>query len=72
MNTCKAGSAHKTNYSGDFNLRHPLWNPTGYARHDEEADALLEMMAGQKLSLLLPPGTITYPYAGTRNRLDVG
>src|SRR5436190_22195896 len=36
---------------GDFNMHHPVWNPEGYARHDEEAE--------------LPPGTVTYPNAGT-------
>ena len=34
-------------------------------RHDEEADALVEMMSDLELNLLLPPGTITYPRSGT-------
>lgn len=50
---------------GDFNLHHPIWNPEGYTYHDKEADALVEMMTELELSLLLPPGTITYPNDGT-------
>jgi ribonuclease HI len=50
---------------GDFNTHHPAWNPEGYTRHDNEADALVEMMAELELTLLLPPGTVTYPNAGT-------
>ena len=50
---------------GDFNTHHPAWNPVGYTRHDEEADALVDMMADLNLNLLLPPGTVTYPNAGT-------
>ena len=50
---------------GDFNSHHPLWNPSGYMRHDEEADTLVEMMADLGMNLLLPQGTITYPNAGT-------
>ena len=50
---------------GDFNSHHPLWNPAGYTRHDEEADTLIEMMTELELNPLLPPGTITYPHAGT-------
>ena len=50
---------------GDFNTHHPVWNPVGYTRHDEEADTLVEMMAELELTLLLPPGTVTYPNAGT-------
>ena len=51
--------------AGDFNLHHPLWNPRGYFRHDEEADALIDLVASLGLNLLLPPETITYPNAGT-------
>ena len=51
--------------AGDFNSHHPLWNPNEYTRHDEEADSLIEMMIELELNLLLPPGTITYPQAGT-------
>jgi len=51
--------------AGDFNLHHPLWNPNGYARHDDEANDLVEMMADFGMSLLLPKGTVTYPSAGT-------
>jgi Reverse transcriptase (RNA-dependent DNA polymerase)/Endonuclease-reverse transcriptase len=50
---------------GDFNTHHPIWNPAEYTRHDEEANALVDMMAELELKLLLPPGTITYPNAGT-------
>jgi len=50
---------------GDFNTHHPVWNPEGYTHHDEEANALVDMMAELELTLLLPPGTVTYPNAGT-------
>ena len=50
---------------GDFNLHHPLWNPTNYRRHDGKADELIEIMAENGLNLLLPADTITYPRAGT-------
>src|SRR5437667_4023540 len=54
------------NYNiGDFNTHHPLWNPSEYPRHDEEADTLVEMMAELELDLLIPAGTITYPNSGT-------
>ena len=44
---------------GDFNLHHPLWNPQNYAKRDNEADELVEMMEELHLRLLIPPGTIT-------------
>ena len=50
---------------GDFNTHHPLWNPRTYTRHDEEADALVEMMTELELNLMLPPGSITYPHSNT-------
>ena len=50
---------------GDFNSHHPVWNPLSYTRHDEDANALVDMMAELDLQLLLPPGTVTYPNAGT-------
>jgi hypothetical protein len=50
---------------GDFNSHHPVWNPVSYTRHDEDANALVDMMAELGLQLLLPPGTVTYPNAGT-------
>jgi hypothetical protein len=49
---------------GDFNTHHPLWNPSEYTRHDEEADILVAMMMEFQLNLLLPPGTITYSGGG--------
>ena len=51
--------------AGDFNTHHPLWNPTEYLYHDEEADTLVEVAASLGLNLMLPSGTITYPNAGT-------
>ena len=51
--------------AGDFNLHHPLWNSEGYLKHDAQADELIEMMAEHNMRLLLPPGTITFPNAGT-------
>ena len=54
---------------GDFNTHHPLWNPRTYTRHDEEADALVEMMTELELNLMLPSGSITYPHAN--NTIDL-
>jgi ribonuclease HI len=51
--------------AGDFNSHHPLWNPPGYLRHDAEGDALIDLAAALGLTLMLPPGTVTYPNAGT-------
>jgi hypothetical protein len=51
--------------NGDFNLHHPLWNPVQYHRHDEVADILIDAMSIINLNLLLPPGTVTFPNAGT-------
>ena len=50
---------------GDFNCHHPLWNPSEYTRHDDEADRLIDLAASLDLNLMLPPGTITYPNANT-------
>jgi primosomal protein N' len=58
--------------AGDFNLHHPLWNPQGYTKHEAQADELIEMMADHKMRLLLPPGTITFPNAGTTIDLTWG
>ena len=46
---------------GDFNLHHPLWNPTEYKCHDREAEDLITFMAMNGLDLILPAGTITFP-----------
>ena len=51
--------------AGDFNCHHPAWNPPRYTRHDEEADKLIDLATDLGLNLLIPPGTITYPNAGT-------
>ena len=56
---------HAIIIAGDFNLHHPLWNPPRYHRHDAEADVLIEGILQQGMQLLIPPGTITYPKAGT-------
>ena len=58
--------------AGDFNLHHPLWNSEGYLKHDAQADELIEMMAENNMRLLLPPGTITFPNAGTTIDLTWG
>ena len=50
---------------GDFNCHHPMWNPSEYERHDDEADSLIDLTASLGLNLMLPPGIITYPNAGT-------
>jgi hypothetical protein len=50
---------------GDFNCHHPMWNAPDYGRHDDQADSLIDMAASLGLNLMLPPGIITYPNAGT-------
>jgi hypothetical protein len=49
---------------GDFNCHHPMWNPSEYERHDDEADSLIDLTASLGLNLMLPSGTIIYPNAG--------
>ena len=51
--------------AGDFNCHHPMWNPLNYLRHDLEADHLVDLAMDLGLSLLIPPGTVTYPRAQT-------
>ena len=51
--------------AGDFNLHHPLWNPPNYEAHDQEAEDLIECMAVNGLSPILPAGMITLPRYGT-------
>ena len=51
--------------AGDFNCHHPLWNPENYPRHDDTADHLVELATDLGLTLLIPPGTVTYPNAQT-------
>jgi Endonuclease-reverse transcriptase len=40
---------------GDFNTHHPLWNPRGYLRQDNEADELIDIMSelGLRLHILV-------------------
>jgi len=57
---------------GDFNCHHPLWNRPEYDRHDDEADRLIDLAASLDLKLMLPPGTVTYPNAGTSIDLTWG
>jgi hypothetical protein len=47
--------------AGDFNCHHPMWNPPAYLRHDEAADELVNLANDLGLTLLTPPGTVTYP-----------
>jgi len=51
--------------AGDFNCHHPMWNPPQYRRHDEEADKLVDLATDLSLTLLIPPGTVTFPAAKT-------
>ena len=51
--------------AGDFNSHHPMWNPPRYTWHDEEADKLVDLAADLGLSLLIPPGTVTFPNSAT-------
>ena len=51
--------------TGDFNLHHPLWNPSNYRKQDPEADTLIDIISQTRLKLMLPAGTITFPRAKT-------
>ena len=51
--------------TGDFNLHHPLWNPSNYRKQDPEADTLIDIISQTRLKLMLPTGTITFPKAKT-------
>jgi hypothetical protein len=57
--------------AGDFNCHHPLWNPTQYLRHDETADQLIDLATDLNLSLLIPPGTITYESGEAATAIDL-
>ena len=35
---------HAIIIAGDFNLHHPLWNPTYHHKHDQQADELIDGM----------------------------
>ena len=56
---------HAIIIAGDFNLHHPLWNPTHHYKHDQQADELTDGMLQQGMQLLIPPGTITFPEGKT-------
>ena len=51
--------------AGDFNCHHPMWNTPAYHKQDAAADALVDLAATAGLGLLIPPGTTTFPGAGT-------
>jgi len=51
--------------AGDFNAHHPMWNPVEYLRHDEVANDIIDLAAELGLTLLIPPGMVTYPHAST-------
>ena len=52
--------------AGHFNLHHPLGTPrTTKPMTTERADEIIEMMMEYKLTLLMLPGTIMFPTAGT-------
>ena len=51
--------------AGDFNSHHPTWNPQHYTRHDSSGDDIIDLAFDLQLSLLLLPGTVTFPNAGT-------
>ena len=62
---CMVPEGDQVIIAGDFNCHHPMWNPDRYIRYDEDADALIAMMAELDLNLLLPWGIVTYPNAST-------
>jgi endonuclease/exonuclease/phosphatase family metal-dependent hydrolase len=51
--------------AGDFNCHHPIWNRATYLRQDTTADRLIDLATDLELTLLLPPGTVTFPRADT-------
>ena len=51
--------------AGDFNLHHPLWNPSNYHDCDPEAEVLIDIMSQLQLKPMLPTGTITFIPAKT-------
>ena len=56
----------------DFNAHHPNWNPMGYSRHDEPGDEIIDMATDLGLTLLIPPGMVTYLEAETAIDLTWG
>ena len=51
--------------AGDFNLHHPLWNPSDRHDYDAEADTLINTMSQLRLKPILPAGTVTFIRAKT-------
>ena len=51
--------------AGDFNLHHPLWNPSNRHDQDAEADILIDTMSQLRLKPILPAGTVTFIRAKT-------
>jgi exonuclease III len=60
LNSTQSNRYHATIVVGDFNLHHPLWNRQDYRAHDEKADELINIMMQNNMTLLLPPGTVTF------------
>jgi exonuclease III len=60
-NNVRDDDYHNIIMAGDFNLHHPLWNPPTYAKHEDDSDELIRLMADHSMRLLIPPGTITFP-----------
>ena len=42
-----------------------MWNPQNYTKHNAIGDELVELTLDFHLSLLIPPGTVTFPNRGT-------
>src|SRR5207248_687817 len=51
--------------AGDFNVHHPLWNPSNRHERDKEAEVLIDTMSQLQLRPMLPGGTITFIRAKT-------
>ncbi|GAA5992845.1 hypothetical protein JCM11641_005553 [Rhodosporidiobolus odoratus] len=51
--------------AGDFNLHHPLWEPSRPAAPTEAANTAVQVLADANLSLAIPPDTPTFfPHNG--------
>ncbi len=55
---------------GDFNLHHPSWGGP-YIRADNGSEDFLILSKAYNLSLLLPPGTITYEEGPGKSTIDL-
>lgn len=56
---------------GDLNLHHPLWNGPARPTFHNAADTLLDIARDHSLSLVTPPGMVTWNERGSTSTIDL-